>query len=82
MELTFCPWSNGRIHEDKLSRGREKRKCPESLLSLLKKYLKMDLVDVINITGKKKKKKLPGSVNNFESRSKRLEMSQSYFEMP
>lgn len=62
MEMTFSPGSNGRKHEDKLSGGREKKKYPGSQLSLLKKYSKMDLVYVMNITGKR----MPGSVNNLD----------------
>ena len=76
MELTFGPWRNGRKHED--IQGQGKKRCPESLLSLLKKHSKMDLIDVMNITDKK----IPGSVNNLESVSSRLVMSQSYFGIP
>lgn len=69
MELIFGLWRNGRKYED--IQGQGKKRCLEFLLSLLKKYLKMDLIDVMNIIDKK----ILGFVNNFEFVSSRLVMS-------
>lgn len=53
MGLTFGPGRHGRNMMIRLSRGREKKSRPDCLLSLLKKCSKIDLADVMNITGKK-----------------------------
>lgn len=75
MELTFGPQRNGGKHKDIQEQGNEE------MPRISTKSVKEMFNNGFSRYHEHHKQKMPGSVNNLESVSRRLVMSQSYFGM-